>query len=57
MDILDASCCFMRSIGNRSTLSQNNGCEDGEGRIFIVYPCCGGIAEMLDKGCTAIEEP
>ena len=31
-----------------------NGWQDGEGRIFIVYPVAE-IAEMLDKGCTAIK--
>ena len=39
---------------DRSTLSQKNGWQDGEGRIFIVYPVAE-IAEMLDKGCTAIK--
>ena len=39
---------------DRITLSQKNGWQDGEGRIFIVYPVAE-IAEMLDKGCTAIK--
>ena len=39
---------------DRTTLSQKNGCQDGEGRTFIVYPIAE-IAEMPDKGCTAIK--
>ena len=39
---------------DRSTLSQKNGWQDSEGRIYIVYPIAE-IAEMLDKGCTTIK--
>ncbi len=39
---------------DRSTLSQKNGWEDGEGRIYIVYPITE-IAEILDKGSTTIK--
>ena len=38
---------------DRSTLSQKNGWQDSEGRIYIVYPIAE-IAEMLDKGLSLI---
>ncbi len=40
---------------DRSTLSQKNGWQDSEGRIYIVYPVTE-IAEILDKGRTTIQD-
>ena len=40
---------------DRSTLSQKNGWQDGEGRVYIVYPITE-IAEILDKGRTTIQD-
>jgi len=39
---------------DRSTLSQKNGWQDSEGRIYIVYPIAE-IAETMKKGCTTIK--
>ena len=39
---------------DRSTLSQKNKWQDGEGRIYIIYPIAE-IAEILDKGSTTIK--
>ena len=40
---------------DRSTLSQRNGWQDDEGRVYIVYPVTE-IAEMLDKGRSTIQD-
>ncbi len=39
---------------DRSTLSQRNGWQDVEGRIYVVYPVME-IADILDKGVTTIK--
>ena len=54
MEISQTAKLLYALLLDRSTLSQKNGWQDGEGRIFIVYPVAE-IAEMLDKGCTAIK--
>ena len=79
MEISQTAKLLYALLLDRSTLSQKNGWQDGEGRIFIVYPAdhhrvgfptvirspgtrrifivypVAEIAEMLDKGCTAIK--
>ena len=52
MEISQTAKLLYALLLDRSTLSQKNGWQDGEGRIFIVYPVAE-IAEMLDKGCTS----
>lgn len=54
MEISQTAKLLYALLLDRSTLSQKNGWQDGEGRIYIVYPVAE-IAEMLDKGCTAIK--
>ena len=39
---------------DRSTLSQKNGWQDSEGRVYIVYPIAE-IAEVMKKGSTTIK--
>ena len=39
---------------DRSTLSQKNGWQDSEGRIYIVYPIAE-MAEVMKKGSTTIK--
>ena len=48
MEISQTAKLLYALLLDRSTLSQKNGWQDGEGRIFIVYPVAE-IAEMLDK--------
>ena len=54
MDISHTAKLLYALLLDRSTLSQKNGWQDSEGRIYIVYPIAE-IAEMLDKGCTTIK--
>ena len=54
MDISQTAKLLYALLLDRTTLSQKNGWQDSEGRTFIVYPVAE-IAEMLDKGCTAIK--
>ena len=54
MDISHTAKLLYVLLLDRSTLSQKNGWQDSEGRIYIVYPIAE-IAEMLDKGCTTIK--
>ena len=54
MDLSQTAKLLYALLLDRTTLSQKNGCQDGEGRTFIVYPIAE-IAEMPDKGCTAIK--
>lgn len=54
MDISQTAKLLYALLLDRSTLSQRNGWQDSEGRTYIVYPVTE-IAEMLDKGCTAIK--
>ena len=41
MEISQTAKLLYALLLDRSTLSQKNGWQDGEGRIFIVYPRCG----------------
>ena len=54
MDISQSAKLLYALLLDRTTLSQRNGWQDGEGRTFIVYPIAE-IADMLDRGCTAIK--
>ena len=54
MEISQTAKLLYALLLDRSTLSQKNKWQDGEGRIFIIYPIAE-IAEMLDKGCTTIK--
>ena len=54
MDLSQTAKLLYALLLDRSTLSQKNGWQDSEGRTYIVYPI-SEIAEMLDKGCTAIK--
>ena len=45
MEISQTAKLLYALLLDRSTLSQKNGWQDGEGRIFIVYPVAE-IAEM-----------
>lgn len=54
MDISQTAKLLYALLLDRTTLSQKNGWQDGEGRTFIVYPVAE-IADMLDRGCTAIK--
>lgn len=54
MDISQTAKLLYALLLDRTTLSQRNGWQDGEGRTFIVYPVAE-IADMLDRGCTAIK--
>ena len=54
MDISQTAKLLYALLLDRTTLSQKNGWQDDKGRTFIVYPVAE-IAEMLDKGCTAIK--
>ena len=54
MEISQTAKLLYALLLDRSTLSQKNGWQDSEGRTYIVYPIAE-IAEMLDKGCTAIK--
>ena len=54
MDISQTAKLLYALLLDRSTLSQKNGWQDDEGRIYVFYPVAE-IAEMLDKGCTAVK--
>lgn len=54
MDMSQTAKLLYALLLDRTTLSQKNGWQDSEGRTFIVYPVAE-IAEMLDKGCTAVK--
>ena len=48
MDISHTAKLLYALLLDRTTLSQKNGWQDGEGRTFIVYPVAE-IADMLDS--------
>ena len=54
MDISQTAKLLYSLLLDRSTLSQKNGWQDNEGRIFIVYPI-SEIAEILDKSTMTIQ--
>ncbi len=54
MDLSQTAKLLYALLLDRSTLSQRNGWQDEQGRVYIVYPIVE-IAEMLDKGCTAVK--
>ena len=54
MDISQTAKLLYSLLLDRSTLSQKNGWQDNEGRIFIVYPITE-IAEILDKSTMTIQ--
>lgn len=54
MEISQTAKLLYALLLDSSTLSQKNGWQDDEGRIYIVYPITG-IAEILDRRCTAIK--
>ena len=55
MDLSQTAKLLYALLLDRSTLSQKNGWQDNEGRIYIVYPVTE-IAEILDKGRTTIQD-
>ena len=55
MDLSQTAKLLYALLLDRSTLSQKNGWQDSEGRIYIVYPVTE-IAEILDKGRTTIQD-
>ena len=55
MDLSHTARLLYGLLLDRSTLSQKNGWQDSEGRIYIVYPVTE-IAEILDKGRTTIQD-
>ena len=54
MEISQTAKLLYALLLDRSTLSQKNKWQDGEGRIYIIYPIAE-IAEILDKGSTTIK--
>ena len=54
MDISQTAKLLYSLLLDRSTLSQKNGWQDNEGRIFIVYPITE-IAEILDKSTMTVQ--
>ena len=54
MDISQTAKLLYSLLLDRSTLSQKNGWQDNEGRIFIVYPI-SEIAEILNKSTMTIQ--
>ena len=55
MDLSQTAKLLYSLLLDRSELSQKNGWQDSEGRIYIVYPVTE-IAEILDKGRTTIQD-
>ena len=55
MEISQTAKLLYALLLDRSTLSQKNKWQDGEGRIYIIYPIAEMIAEILDKGSTTIK--
>ena len=55
MDLSQTAKLLYALLLDRSTLSQKNGWQDDEGRVYIVYPIAE-IAEILDKGRTTIQD-
>ena len=53
MEISQTAKLLYALLLDRSTLSQKNKWQDGEGRIYIIYPIAE-IAEILDKGSTTM---
>lgn len=54
MDLSQTAKLLYALLLDRSTLSQKNGWQDGEGRVYIVYPITE-IAEILDKSTMTIQ--
>ena len=54
MDISQTAKLLYALLSDRSALSQKNGWQDDEGRIYTVYPVAE-IAEVLDKGSTTVK--
>ena len=54
MDLSQTAKLLYALLLDRSTLSQKNGWQDGEGRVYIVYPIAE-IAEILDKSTMTIQ--
>ena len=54
MDISHTAKLLYALLLDRSALSQKNGWQDDEGRIYTVYPVAE-IAEVLDKGSTTVK--
>ena len=55
MDLSQTAKLLYALLLDRSTLSQKNGWQDDEGRVYIVYPIAE-MAEILDKGRTTIQD-
>ena len=55
MDLSQTAKLLYALLLDCSTLSQKNGWQDSEGRIYIIYPVTK-IAEILDKGRTTIQD-
>lgn len=54
MDLSQTAKLLYALLLDRSTLSQKNGWQDSEGRVYIVYPIAE-IAEILDKSTMTIQ--
>lgn len=54
MDISQTAKLLYALLLDRSALSQKNGWQDDDGRIYTVYPVAE-IAEVLDKGSTTVK--
>lgn len=54
MDMSQTAKLLYALLLDRTTLSQKNGWQDGQGRVYIVYPVAE-LAEVLDKGHTSVK--
>ena len=54
MDISQTAKLLYALLLDRSTLSQKNGWQDDEGRIYVFYPVAE-IAEILDKSTMTVQ--